>query len=397
MVTLVNPDVEKFVQEFTRAFEDDIFVKMLLNKPTVNVDDESQKIVVRPVEIKGIKKISFVSTYPTKEIVKNYSLEESRSFLNESLGARFANAVLFTTQRDMRLSYNRRRRSNIRFGKATYPAVVAPKHDHEKQRLIGIEDNRYLKELGVMSENGAVAPSMRSKYRQINKYIETIDATLKNSQLKESEKITVADMGSGKGYLTFALYDFLTHTLKKDARVTGVEVRKDMVELCDGIARKCDFQGLSFHKGDIASYMPTEKIDMLIALHACDTATDDAIYKGITNDASVIIVAPCCHRQIRKEMNVTNELKSVVDHGILMERQSEMVTDTLRGLMLEAHGYKTKIFEFITDEHTHKNVMIVAIKNGKENAECSEKMTALKKVFGIRNFYLEDLFEADSQ
>ena len=234
----MNPDVERFVQEVSQAFENGILVKLLLNKPMAGIGDELQKIVVRPVEIKGEKKLSFVFTYPTKEIVKNHSLEESRGLLGEALGAKFANAVLFTTQQDMRLSYNRRRRSNIRYGKPTYPAVTLMKHDHEKERLIGVEDNRYLRELGVIAENGKVAPSMRGKYRQINKYIETVGAMLKASDLKDAKTIRVTDMGSGKGYLTFAVYDFLTNTLKVDAQVVGVEIREDMVALCNTIAEK---------------------------------------------------------------------------------------------------------------------------------------------------------------
>ena len=134
---------------------------------------------------------------------------------------------------------------------------------------------------------------------------------------------------------------------------------------------------------------------MLIALHACDTATDDAIFQGIVSGASVIIAAPCCHRQIRKALRVTDELSALVEHGILEERQSELLTDTLRGLILESRGYKTKIFEFIADEHTHKNVMIVGIKGAvsRDASDRLAKIAALKRMFGVEDFYLESLLK----
>lgn len=389
----MNPDVEQFIGEFAQAFENGVFVKLLLNRPGAAAAEGLRKTVVRPVEIKGVKKLSFVSTYPTKEIVKNRSLEESRVLLGELLGVAFMNAVLFATTGDTRLSYNRRKRSNIRHGKATYSTLSSTKHDREKERLIGSESSLYLKELRVTDASGAVAPGMRGKYRQINRYIETIDAALKASDLKDAKDIAVADMGSGKGYLTFALYDFLANTLKKEARVTGVEARKDMVDLCNGIAGTYGFDGLRFHEGNIAEYEP-EKLDMLIALHACDTATDDALYQGIQADASIIIVSPCCYRQVRKAMTMMGALADIAGHGILLERQAEIVTDTLRGLVLEANGYKIKIFEFVSDEHTHKNIMIVGIKeavDAKKKARSLEKIAALKELFGVNDFYLENL------
>jgi hypothetical protein len=201
-------------------------------------------------------------------------------------------------------------------------------------------------------------------------------------------------MGSGKGYLTFALYDYLTHTLKKDATITGIEMREDLVNKCNQIATNSHYQNLKFEKGTIQeTVLPA--VDMLIALHACDTATDDAIFKGIKANAKVIICAPCCHKQIRKQMAPENELKSITKHGILLERQAEIVTDSIRALILEAQGYKTKVFEFIATEHTPKNVLIVGTKTNRtetEKQENLEKIAGLKKLFNIKSHYLETLF-----
>lgn len=391
----MNEHIVIFIKELSEAFEKDAFVKLVLGKPLLGKEDDGEKVIVRTVLIQDEKKLSFVFRHPTKHITKNYSLNESIDQLHLLLGVVFTNAVLFTTAKDVRLSFNRKRKSNIRYSRPMTPKVAPMQHDLEKERYITLENNQYLKDLGVVMEGGQVAHNMRSKYRQINRYIETIDEVLKTSDLCTKGVLTVVDMGSGKGYLTFALYDFLTNTLKKEAHVTGVETREELVTLCNDISVKCEFLNLHFREGAIAQYQ-TSALDMLIALHACDMATDDAIAKGITAGASVIIVAPCCHRQIRKELHVSEAFKSITNHGILEERQAELVTDALRGLVLEVHGYKTRIFEFITDEHTHKNVMIVGVKNAhaSDNSESVLKMQQLKQSFGIENFYLETLLSS---
>jgi len=231
---------------------------------------------------------------------------------------------------------------------------------------------------------------MNDKFRQIDKYIEIIDSNLKESM--PDKPFTIADMGSGKGYLTFALYDHLANNLKMEVKITGVEMRQNLVDLCNKIARESGFDGLSFVQGSISDYK-IEKIDMLIALHACDTATDDAIFKGISADAGYIICAPCCHKQIRKAMNPENEMKPILKHGIFMERQAEMLTDGLRALFLEKHGYQTKAFEFISTNHTPKNVMIVGRKSQvkPDIAKISDQIHRIKNAFGIEKHYLEEL------
>jgi len=175
----------------------------------------------------------------------------------------------------------------------------------------------------------------------------------------------VADMGSGKGYLTFALYDYLTNSLGMNTEITGVEYRHDLVNLCNDISEKSAFTQLKFTQSTIEDFDP-KNTNILIALHACDTATDDAIAKGIEAEADLIVVAPCCHKQIRREMEKSkaqNDLQFLTQHGIFMERQAEMVTDGIRALVLEYFGYSTKVFEFISDTHTPKNAMIIGMKN----------------------------------
>jgi len=191
------------------------------------------------------------------------------------------------------------------------------------------------------------------------------------------------------------LYDYLTNSLKLTPKMTGVEFRPDLVQICNDIATKANFAQLKFEKGTIVDTQ-LDKIDVLIAFHACDTATDDAIFRGIKSGAALIVCAPCCHKQIRKAMNVSGELANVTKFGILKERQAEIITDTLRALMMEYFGYKTNVFEFIPLEHTPKNVMIVGRKVSTSAADQKRilaDIAAIKKVYGIEKHYLETLLE----
>jgi hypothetical protein len=267
-------------------------------------------------------------------------------------------------------------------------------HDHQKERIIPTLKNIYLRELGVLNANFEVRMELNDKYLQINKYIELLDPFIR--ELSFPDYFHIADMGSGKGYLTFALYDYLTNIQGKTPVITGVESRDELVKLSNDIAAKAGFTRLKFITGTI-SQVELEKIDMLIALHACDTATDDAIFRGIASGSSLIVCAPCCHKQIRKEFHVTNEMKGILKHGILEERQAEIITDGLRALIMEAHGYKTKIFEFISTEHTSKNVMIVGRKLSRkpERRETYlDQISAIKNFYGIKSHYLEQLLES---
>ena len=260
-------------------------------------------------------------------------------------------------------------------------------HDKQKNRLVKT-DAVYLKELGVTNAEGNLKKEMQHKYKQINRYVEIIEGILKDTVIENN--FSIVDMGSGKGYLTFALYDYL-QTKKKEVKVTGIELREDLVLKCNKIAEQSNYKGLQFTKGSIQQ-TDLPFVDMLIALHACDTATDDAIAKGIKAAAKFIICAPCCHKQIRRQMAPTNALQYITKHGILMERQAEMVTDTIRALMLEAHGYKTKVFDFIEEEDTPKNVLIVGTKSNFSQKIFDEnilKIKELKTLFGIKEHYLE--------
>ncbi|MES2850334.1 MAG: SAM-dependent methyltransferase, partial [Bacteroidota bacterium] len=321
---------------------------------------------------------------------KNFDTAEAVAVIDKLLKEDFFNADLFTTTNDFQL-LQQNDKVKINTKSASHTNIKTQQHDKQKQRIIKATNNIYLHKLGITTNDGVVKKEMQDKYKQINRYTEIIDGIIK--ELQFNGVINVVDMGSGKGYLTFALYDYLTNTLQQKANITGIEMRPDLVTICNQIAATASFTDLHFEKGTIADAKLSSP-NILIALHACDTATDDAIYKGIDANAKVIIVAPCCHKQIRRQVNPDNVLSAITKHGILLERQAEMVTDTIRALLLEANGYKTKVFEFINTEHTPKNVMIVGVKNENpidKREENLEKVKELKAMFNIEQHYLEKL------
>lgn len=391
MAMTTNPE-QQFLNDVKLAFIAGNLLRLKVSKP-VHRAAELLDIVFRPVELQGELKLSAVYHYQTKDVTKNFLLADALTVLTGQLGQNFKNAVLFTPTQDVRLSYNKKMEPAVIVSKASVVTPANLQHDQAKQHLIKLTDNAYLRELGVLTESGQIAQNMSAKYKQINKFIEILAGLIKNSPLAEAKDISAVDMGSGKGYLTFAVYDYLVNTLQRSPTVTGVEVRQNLVELCNEIADNVQFTGLHFSQGTIQGY-PAKPTDIVMALHACDTATDDAIYQGIMAQAAIIIVSPCCHKQIRSELHVTDALSDITQYGILKERLAEMVTDTLRSLVLEAHGYKTQIIEFISDEHTHKNLMITGVKTQavSDKDKILEKIAKLKTLFGIKNFYLDSLF-----
>jgi len=394
-INIVSTDnLKQFIGCFKESIEKQTFVKLsLMNKR--NKPDDLKTVSAKIIQLKAGQFLQFVYRHNTKDITKNYSFAESETIVESLINSVFLQAELYTLEADYHLTVNKKNIAVLKKKEASIKEIPLPLHDKEKQRLIKTADNNYLYELGVVTADAKVKNSMQDKYRQINKYIEIIDGVLRNTKL--SDTIKVVDMGAGKAYLTFALYDYLKNVLKISPEVVGIELRKELVEECNRIAVKSEFEKLSFKTGSIMNTALAET-DMLIALHACDTATDDAIFRGINAGAKIIICAPCCHKQLRKQMNPTDDLKLITQFGILKERQAELLTDGIRALILEAYGYKTKVFEFIATEHTPKNVLIVAIKHKNFKAldtEILKKIENIKRIHGIEYHYLEKLFDKE--
>ncbi len=375
------------IRKINEAVTEKILLKITLGNKRDKTTD-LKNVLIKPVLIKEQPHLSFVYRHNTNDITKNFVPAQAATVIEELLQTSFFNGDVYTTSHTIYYSV-------IKDGKEKLVTKTndlnkeaqSLSHDKQKNRIIQ-KEAVYLNSLGITSAEGNVKKEMQHKYKQINRYVEIIEGILKDTVVEKD--FSVVDMGSGKGYLTFALYDYLQHKYEA-VKVTGIEMREDLVIKCNNIAAQSKYNGLHFEKGSIHE-TPIAAVDMLIALHACDTATDDAIAKGIKANAKYIICAPCCHKQIRKQMAPTNALKLITKHGILLERQAEMVTDTIRALILEAHGYKTKVFDFIEEEDTPKNVLIVGTKNNFSEAifkENMDKVQELKNIFGIKEHYLE--------
>jgi hypothetical protein len=389
----MQANTEILLKKITNSITTQTFIKIVLGNKR-NKAAELKNVSAKLIAIKDEAMLSFVYRYPTKDVTKNFSVKEGIALIGKMLEHDFLNADLFTSSHNTQFFINEKGMAKMtEKAVADTSAPTLQTHDKQKQYAIKAHNNIYLQALGITGADGHVKKDKQDKYRQINHYIEIIDGIVKDLQLQPP--INIADMGSGKGYLTFALYDYLHHKMQLPATVTGIELRDELVHICNDIASKAGYQQLHFETGSIAS-ANVGNIDILIALHACDTATDDAIFKGIKAGAKVIVCAPCCHKQIRRQMKPIEALTSITKHGILLERQAEMVTDSIRALILEMNGYKTKVFEFIATEHTPKNVLIVGTKRETgtvDKAEIAAKIAALKNLFGIEEHYLEGLFK----
>ena len=383
-----HPQVLKFLDLFKDMFQQNSFTKLSLSK-VFKAEKDLKNIYIAPVKLKSEQKLSFTYRYKTKDQVKNYSIEETLDLLKELLGESFLQALLIGTNTEHQLLINKKGKTKLITNK-TQTHQKSLSHNKEKNYLIKSEDNKYLEKLGICDANGRVKDKQQDKYRQINRYVELMSHWFE--KIDRSKKLQILDMGSGKGYLTFALYDYLHNQLNLDVSVTGVELRKNLVTLCNDIGKECGFKNLQFISKDINDFT-SEEIDIIIALHACDTATDLAIYKGIKADAQLIVCAPCCHKQVRKDMGSKSDFRAITKHGIFEERQAEMLTDVIRSLLMEREGYKTKAFEFISNEHTRKNVILVGRKTNanKNNDEINDEINLLKKSFKIQRQELEDL------
>lgn len=382
---------EEFIKALSQSLEESSFVKLSLGKYR-GEDANLQKILIRLIQTKKGTRLFFLYRYNTRDMVKNYSFAEGVRLVSDMLGASFMSGHLFTLQQDVQIEFGRKSKSRLNASKPTFKTPPSTTHNREKRWQIEPRDNFYLKALGVVDDHGEVKDRMSDKWKQINKFIEIIGKLFDSSALKDKQDIKIVDMGAGKGYLTFATYDYFNNVRGKDARVTGVDAREELVALCNDIARAAEFDRLQFERGFIRDY-EVGGVDILIALHACNTATDEAIYKGIAAEASIIICAPCCHQQIRPQMVAPAVLEGVLRYGILLEREAEIATDGLRALLLEQHGYSTKVFEFISTEHTQKNTMIVGVRHNQETDRnaITRQIEELKKFYGITEHRLETL------
>ncbi|WP_278929941.1 class I SAM-dependent methyltransferase [Pseudomonas qingdaonensis] len=390
------PDARaQFLALLATSLHQHTFIKLVLARH-VGAEVDLQRVTAKPLTIKGQASLSFVYRYKTRDITRNLALDEALALIGELLPASFRNAHLLSLNDEVQLEFTKKGKPMLhRNAVQQAREAVTGEHDREKKRYLELS-RPFLHDLGVTDKQQALIPAMSRKWKQINKFIEVFSHALSSAPLAADQPVRVADFGSGKGYLTFAIHDYLRNTLQREAQVTGVELRPDMVELCNAAAARLEHPGLRFECGDVRSVVPSA-IEVMIALHACDIATDYAIHTGIRCGAAIIMCSPCCHKQIRPQMHSPGLLKPMLQYGLHLGQQAEMLTDSLRALYLEACGYETKVFEFISLEHTNKNKMILATRRREPVAAQAllEKIQALKAFYGVKEHCLETLLLAD--
>ena len=360
--------------------------------------DGPSKVKIRPVKLKDQICYQASALEGTKVFHKNYDRGQMLAYLEAELSGNFGQLQCQGALMDGVVLVSKKGKMTIKEKHhAVRENVQIQAHNRVKQYILkeGIPVP-FLTDLGVMTEKGKIITSRYDKFRQINRFLEFIEDIL--PRLAKDREVTILDFGCGKSYLTFAMYYYLKELKGYDVNIIGLDLKTDVIEKCNGLARKYGYEKLHFYQGDIADYEGVSAVDMVVTLHACDTATDFALAKAVEWGAQVILSVPCCQHEVNKQ--IRNELlEPVLHYGILKERMSALITDAVRANLLESKGYETQILEFIDMEHTPKNLLIRAVKKGKTaQAENTAKTTRLDEMIKELNIHptLEQLLYPES-
>ena len=425
----IPADVEKFIHRLQHSLADVSFVQLTLGRPH-GAEPSLDKLLARRVVLRGVDHLSLVWRHRTRDITKNLPLVAAVQEISRLVQQQFAHAHLVTRGHDIQLALGKKGQWGLRIGKLAAkpgpdqtnrtertdhadstdngpppPADLTQPgaHDRPKQHALSLH-TPFLAELGITDAQHRLVPAMARKWRQINKFVEVLAHAIGQSPLADRDPalpVRVLDFGAGKGYLTFAVQ----HQLQAAGRVpdiTGIELREELSTLCNGVVARLGLPGLRFETGDVSHQTGAQTIstDIMIALHACDTATDVAMHRGIRAGAAIILCSPCCHKELRPQITAPALLQPMLRHGIHMTEQAEMLTDALRALLLQAEGYDAQVFEFISPEHTGKNKMVLAVRRtapptaAQRNALWA-KVADLKAFYGVTAQTLDRLLAAD--
>ena len=391
---------ENILFELIKNIQDDKLIKIVFSG---RKSGDFNKVIIKPIILKSTKNIQIESFKDNKAFHKNIdlnNLQELENILKEYI-ENFKQILLQIEGSD--ISFIRKKESFSKKEKESNLVKSSNEHNKKKQYILNEGDKiDFLIELGLMSVEGKILKSSYNKFKQINKYLEFIDDVIEELKAKKliTNHINVLDFGCGKSYLTFALYYYLKN-YRKDLTfsIVGLDLKKDVIEFCNKLAKKLNYENLEFLNGNIKDYDKSKEVDLVFSLHACNNATDYSLEKALSLDAKAILAVPCCHHEffekIQKNKNSEfyNTLKIMADNGVVLDKFATLATDSFRSLSLELCGYKTKMIEFIDMEHTPKNILIKAIKSKSSNLK--EKLTEynkLKEFLGIKPL-LEDLIK----
>ena len=391
---------ENILFELIKNIQEDKLIKVVFSD---RKSGDFNKVIIKPIILKSTRSIQIESFKDNKAFHKNIdlnNLQELEDSLKEYID-NFKQILLQIEGSD--ISFIRKKESFSRKEKESNLIKTSNEHNKKKQYILNEGDKiDFLIELGLMSVEGKILKSSFNKFKQINKYLEFIDDVIEELKAKKliTNHINVLDFGCGKSYLTFALYYYLKN-YRKDLTfsIVGLDLKKDVIEFCNKLAKKLNYENLEFLNGNIKDYNKSKEVDLVFSLHACNNATDYSLEKALSLDAKAILAVPCCHHEffekIQKNKNSEfyNTLKIMADNGVVLDKFATLATDSFRSLSLELCGYKTKMIEFIDMEHTPKNILIKAIKSKSSNLK--EKLVEynkLKEFLGIKPL-LEDLIK----
>ncbi|KEQ23606.1 class I SAM-dependent methyltransferase [Paenibacillus tyrfis] len=376
---------EQELTELTgRLFQEGTLIQATLSQVRRSDPDGCTKVTVKPVQLKGALHYQFSSFCGPKVLHDNLVPEAAEEKLNVLLAEQFRQGLLQTGEADYQVLISKKGKIGILRKPPIKQAVGgAPAHNRKKNYMLeeGVPVP-FLIELGIMNAQGKVLAPKYDKFRQINRFVEMIADILPH--LPKDRTLTIVDFGCGKSYLTFAMYYFLKEMQGFDLRVVGLDLKEDVIRHCSALAEKLDYGGLRFLVGDIAKYDELQQVDMVVTLHACDTATDAALEKAVRWGASVILSVPCCQHELFRQVH-SDVLGPLLQHGILKERFSALATDAIRAKLLELVGYKTQLLEFIDLEHTPKNILIRAVRSV-QPPKPAERAKLAEEYQGFRNF-----------
>ncbi|WP_373104564.1 class I SAM-dependent methyltransferase [Gemella morbillorum] len=356
-----------------------------------NKELELDKVIAKPVNIKNNINIQFEYRY--KRIIKHENIitadADKIKIMLEELFSLAKDISVITSDEIINIKISKKFKVSIN-KKKTEKKDISFEHNTSKEYFLD-EKQKYdfLIELGIQNKEGKILKARFNKFRQINKYLEFIKHA--TTQLDTKNQITILDFGSGKSYLTFSTYYYLTEILKLNVKIIGIDLKKEVIEYCNNISKKLNFNNLEFVYGDVIDYENKNKIDMVISLHACNTATDIALLKSLGWNAKIFFAVPCCQKELNNQLDSTF-IPFMLKHGIIKEKFSTLLTDSIRSEVLEVFGYKSDIVEFISEENTPKNQLIRAYKTtDKINFEKLVSLESFVESLNIKMFLLDEV------
>lgn len=358
--------MEKLQELISNIIHDKNLTQAILSNARKNDPNHYTKVVIKPIEVRGEILYQLTYHYSKKVLHENMEASKLQEEMLQLFTEQFKQGLIHTTDSDFHVLISKKGKVTILKKQATKPQLDLA-HNRKKNYILQEgEPIPFLIQLGVMNEAGKVLAKKYDKFKQINRFLEMVADVV--PYLPENRELKIVDFGCGKSYLTFALYYYLQEIRGLTIKIIGLDLKQDVIEHCHSIAKQLSFDSLQFLVGDIAQYNELEQVDMVVTLHACDTATDAALEKAVRWGAHVILSVPCCQHELYQQ--VENEILSpMLQHGIVKERFASLATDSVRAQLLEILGYKTQLLEFIDMEHTPKNILIRAVKEVQDKKE----------------------------